>query len=297
MQSYRPRRIVRRERHASATSSRRWRRPATAAWAPIRTPMAANCCKPLSMPDFRDYAVRCLRPGSVEAEATRVLGTFLRDVMKLNLEQAEFPSVRPGRDRLEPSRRRVSRSPTRRGWRTSRASTSHLSPDGRVMEVLSEHLLPGLARRLSAHRPPRPLLVLRGLRPHRRLDVQSACEMAEGVRDDPVAQPDRLAELSADVACLAAGSQRLLATRIRASSITSLNKKADVVRIYLPPDANTPALGGRPLPAQPQLRQRDRRRQAAGVAVARYGRRRSRIARPAPASGNGPATTTAIRTW
>ena len=42
-----------------------------------------------------------------------------------------------------------------------------------------------------------------------------------------------------------------------------VNKKAEVIRVYLPPDANTPAVGGRPLPAQPRLRQRDRRRQAA----------------------------------
>ena len=52
-----------------------------------------------------------------------------------------------------------------------------------------------------------------------------------------------------------------------------VNKKADVVRVYLPPDANSLLSGGRPLPAQPQLRQRDRRREAARAAVARYGGR------------------------
>ena len=44
-----------------------------------------------------------------------------------------------------------------------------------------------------------------------------------------------------------------------------VNKKAEVIRVYLPPDANSPALGRRPLPAQPQLRQRHRGRQAAGA--------------------------------
>ena len=44
-----------------------------------------------------------------------------------------------------------------------------------------------------------------------------------------------------------------------------VNKKAEIIRVYLPPDANTPPLGRRPLPAQPQLRERDRRRQAAGA--------------------------------
>ena len=47
-----------------------------------------------------------------------------------------------------------------------------------------------------------------------------------------------------------------------------VNKKAEVVRVYLPPDANYAALGGRSLPAQPELRQRDRCGQAAGLAVA-----------------------------
>ena len=55
-----------------------------------------------------------------------------------------------------------------------------------------------------------------------------------------------------------------------------MNKKAEVVRVYLPPDANTLLSVDRPLPAQPQLRERDRRRQAAGAAVARHGRGRSK---------------------
>ena len=69
-----------------------------------------------------------------------------------------------------------------------------------------------------------------------------------------------------------------------------VNKKADVVRIYLPPDANYAAVRRRPLPAQPQLRQRDRRRQAARTAVARHGDGRWRIARRASASGSGRVT-------
>ena len=56
-----------------------------------------------------------------------------------------------------------------------------------------------------------------------------------------------------------------------------VNKKADVVRVYLPPDANCLLVGGRSLPAQPQLRQRDRRRQAAGAAMAGYGRGRAAL--------------------
>ena len=52
-----------------------------------------------------------------------------------------------------------------------------------------------------------------------------------------------------------------------------VNKKAEVIRVYLPPDANSPAVGRRPLPAQPRLRQRHRRRQAAGPGLPVDGRR------------------------
>ena len=57
------------------------------------------------MPDFRDYAVEVPKPGAVQAEATRVLGTFLRDVMKLNADSAQFPRDRartkPASNRLD----------------------------------------------------------------------------------------------------------------------------------------------------------------------------------------------------
>ena len=49
--------------------------------------------KDLRMPDFRDYAVDVPRPGAIAAEATRVLGHFLRDVMKMNLDRAQLPRL------------------------------------------------------------------------------------------------------------------------------------------------------------------------------------------------------------
>ena len=77
-----------------------------------------------------------------------------------------------------------------------------------------------------------------------------------------------------------------------------VNKKAEVIRVYLPPDANTLLSRDRPLPAQPQLRQRRRRRQAARAAVADHGPGRQALHRRASASGSGPATTRAAsRTW
>ena len=51
---------------------------------PIRTPTAALCCATCSLPDFGDYAVKVPNPGAVNAEATRVQGQFIRDVIKLN---------------------------------------------------------------------------------------------------------------------------------------------------------------------------------------------------------------------
>ena len=59
--------------------------------------------KDLELPDFRDYAVDVPRPGATIAEATRVMGACLRDVMRLNPEQ--LPPVRAGRDRVQPARR------------------------------------------------------------------------------------------------------------------------------------------------------------------------------------------------
>ena len=58
----------------------------------------------LLLPDFRDYAVEVQTPGTTTSEATRVLGAFLRDVIARN--PTTLPAVRPGRDRVEPSRRR-----------------------------------------------------------------------------------------------------------------------------------------------------------------------------------------------
>ena len=75
-----------------------------------------------------------------------------------------------------------SRSPTARGTRERCDGDDHLAPDGRVMEVLSRAPVPGLAGGLPADRPARPVQLLRGVHPHRRLDVQPARQVAEGHR-------------------------------------------------------------------------------------------------------------------
>jgi hypothetical protein len=58
--------------------------------------------KDLKMPDFRDYAVNVSSPGANDAESTRVMGKFLRDVMKANMDSQELPPRQPGRVQLQP---------------------------------------------------------------------------------------------------------------------------------------------------------------------------------------------------
>ena len=173
----------------------------------------------LKLPNFRDYAVDVPSPGAANAEATRVMGKFLRDVMKLNLRAAQLPPVQPGREQLQSLAGRARGHEPRLGRRDvilRRPSRARRPRDGDAERAP----VPGLARRLSADRPARLLLLLRGLHPHHRFHVQPACEMAEGLQRDQVAPADRLAQLSLVEPRLAAGPQRLFATRIPASSTT-----------------------------------------------------------------------------
>jgi len=98
--------------------------------------------KELNMPDFRDYAVKIEVPGQVDDEATRVMGRFLRDVMKLNLEEKNFRVFAP--DELTSNRLDALLEVTKRAWMAEiLPGDDHLSPDGRVMEILSEHTCQG----------------------------------------------------------------------------------------------------------------------------------------------------------
>ena len=161
--------------------------------------------RPLRMPDFHAHAVAVDRPGGVEAEATRVLGAFLADVMKLNASSRNFRVFAP--DENNSNRLNDVLDVTNRAWNAETLPyDDHLAPDGRVMEILSEHTCQGwLAGRISADRAARLLLLLRGVHPHRRFDGEPACEVAEERAACGVAAADRLAELSSDVACLAPG--------------------------------------------------------------------------------------------
>jgi xylulose-5-phosphate/fructose-6-phosphate phosphoketolase len=97
---------------------------------------------PLEMPNFRDHAARVTAPGGVEAESTRVLGGFLRDVMKLNLPHRNFRLFGP--DETASNRLEAVYEASGKAWMARVEDVDiNLSIDGRVMEVLSEHLCQG----------------------------------------------------------------------------------------------------------------------------------------------------------
>ena len=132
--------------------------------------------------------------------------------------------------------------------------------------------LPGLARRLSADRPPRPV---------------HHYEAFVHIVDSMFNQHAKWLEASQRFGWRApvASLNYLLSSHVWRQDHNgfshqdpgfidvAMNKKASVIRVYLPPDANTLALGDGPLPAQPRLRQRRRRGQAAGAAISGHGRR------------------------
>ena len=96
----------------------------------------------LKLPDFREYAVKLDAPGTVAAEATREMGKFLRDVMKCNLEARNFRLFSP--DENNSNRWQDVLDVTNRCWVAETLPwDDHLAPDGRVMEMLSEHQCQG----------------------------------------------------------------------------------------------------------------------------------------------------------
>ena len=204
-------------------------RPDLAALAPAgERRMSANphanggmLLRDLVLPDFRDYAVEVTRPAASSSEATRVLGMFLRDVIRDNPDNFRLL----GPDETASNRLGAVFEVTDRCWLEPVDARRPPAPDGRVMEVLSEHHLPGLAGGVSADRPPRPLQLLRGVHPHRRLDGQPAREVAQGHQPHPLAAADRLPQLPAQLARLAAGPQRVLPPGPRASSTTSSTRR------------------------------------------------------------------------
>ncbi len=127
-------------------------RPELAALAPVgERRMGANphangglLLRDLRLPDFREYGVAVDAPGVTVGEATRVLGQFLRDVMDANAGAANFRVFGP--DETASNRLDALFDVTGRRWMAETLPTDdeHLRPDGRVIEVLSEHLCQGM---------------------------------------------------------------------------------------------------------------------------------------------------------
>ena len=98
--------------------------------------------KDLAMPDFREYAITVTEPGTTRAEATRTLGSLLRDVMKMNQKDRNFRVMGP--DETASNRLGNLFEVTDRTWMADRTKEDdHLAPNGRVMEILSEHTCQG----------------------------------------------------------------------------------------------------------------------------------------------------------
>ncbi len=96
----------------------------------------------LKLPDFKSYAVKFEKPGTVSGESTRVMGQFMRDVVKLNKDTKNFRIFSP--DENNSNRWDAVLDVTNRVWMAERlAKDDHLAAEGRVMEILSEHLCQG----------------------------------------------------------------------------------------------------------------------------------------------------------
>jgi xylulose-5-phosphate/fructose-6-phosphate phosphoketolase len=194
--------------------------------------------KDLRMPDFRDYAVEVPQPATVVAEATRVMGGFLRDVMQRNLAARNFRVFGP--DETASNRLGALFEVTKRAWVADTIpEDDHLAPDGRVMEILSEHTCQGW---------------LEGYLLTGRHGFFSTYEAFVHVIDSMFNQHAKwLKTTSQEIPWRRpiASLNYLLTSHVWRQDHNGfshqdpgfidhvLNKKADVIRVYLPPDANT----------------------------------------------------------
>ncbi|MFA5938519.1 MAG: phosphoketolase family protein [Sinimarinibacterium sp.] len=193
--------------------------------------------KDLRLPDVRDYAVALPRPGQGSAEATRELGKYLRDVMQLNGAARNFRVVGP--DETASNRLGALFEVTERAWMAERLpDDDHLAPDGRVLEILSEHTCQGW---------------LEGYLLTGRHGLFSCYEAFIHIVDSMFNQHAKWLKVAKEVAWRrpVASLNILLTSHVWRQDHNGfshqdpgfidhvVNKKADVVRVFLPPDANT----------------------------------------------------------
>ena len=193
--------------------------------------------QPLVLPDFRNYAVNVPKPGEAQAEATRVLGKFLRDVIKHNLESRNFLLFGP--DETASNRLDAVYEVTTKEWMAEMEPVDmNLSTDGRVLEVLSEHMCQGW---------------LEGYLLTGRHGFFNCYEAFIHIVDSMFNQHAKWLKVTRHLPWRApiASLNYLLSSHVWRQDHNGFshqdpgfidhvaNKKADVVRIYLPPDANT----------------------------------------------------------
>ncbi len=190
----------------------------------------------LSMPRFRDHAISVPAPGTVEAEATRVLGGLLREVMRLNAAQRNFRLFGP--DETASNRLDAVYEVSGKTWLGALEDTdTNLSADGRVMEVLSEHLCEGW---------------LEGYLLTGRHGLFSCYEAFIHIIDSMLNQHAKWLKVTRGIPWRApiASLNYLLSSHVWRQDHNGFShqdpgfldhvasKKSEVVRIYLPPDAN-----------------------------------------------------------
>ncbi len=192
--------------------------------------------KPLELPDYRRFAVDVPAPGAVTASDTHVLGTFLRDLIRLNEEQRNFRIFGPDEtlsNRLGP----VFEATNRQWMLPIRPEDEFLAPDGRVVEMLSEHQCQGW---------------LEGYLLTGRHGLFNSYEAFIHIVDSMVNQHAKWLKVCAELPWRRpiASLNYLLASHVWQQAHNGfthqdpgfidhvVNKKAAVVRVYLPPDAN-----------------------------------------------------------
>ncbi len=191
----------------------------------------------LRMPDFRDYAVEVPTPGIVEAESTRVQGQFIRDVLKLNAEAHNFRVFSP--DETTSNRWAAVFEVTNRcAVGEIYPNDDRVAPDGRVMEVLSEHQCEGW---------------LEGYLLTGRHGFFSCYEAFIHIVDSMFNQHAKWLKVANKIPWRRpiASLNYLLSSHVWRQDHNGfshqdpgfidlvVNKKADIIRVYLPPDANT----------------------------------------------------------
>ncbi len=190
----------------------------------------------LKLPDFRDYAVKVSQPGASDAEATREMGKFLRDTMQRNLSARNFRLFSP--DENNSNRWQDVLEVTERTWMAERHDyDDHLAPDGRVMEMLSEHQCQGW---------------LEGYLLTGRHGFFSCYEAFIHIIDSMFNQHAKWLKVCNQIPWRRpiASLNYLLSSHVWRQDHNGfshqdpgfidhvVNKKAEIVRVYLPPDAN-----------------------------------------------------------